>query len=43
MDNTKLAINNQSIKLPDFAFWKEWALLELLTLGLYSLVSTILN
>lgn len=38
MDNTKLAIDNQSIKLPDFAFGKEWALLELLTLGLYSSV-----
>ena len=36
MDNAKLAINRDSLKLPDLALGQEWALLELLTLGLYS-------
>ena len=36
MDNVKLASEYESMKLPDLVFGKEWALLELLTLGLYS-------
>ena len=38
MDNAKFALDHESIKLPDLAFGKEWALLELLTLGLDSSV-----
>lgn len=38
MNNAKFALDNESIKLPDFAFGKEWALLELVTLGLDSSV-----
>lgn len=36
MDNFKLASEYKSVKLPDLAFGKEWAILELVTLGLYS-------
>ena len=38
MNNAKFVLDHQSIKLPDLAFGKEWALLELLTLGLDSSV-----
>lgn len=38
MRNAELGNDGQSIKLPDLALGKEWALLELLTLGLSSAV-----